>query len=592
MKKITFLFVALLLCMGVKATPTVTELTLTDVYSGLTTLNYLSLSNSGKENVYGEYYLTTTVNVNTYKGFILEYKLISGSAQVKVKNSTSDDGDKAVSISSITDDFTTCSRNFSDLGFEGNPQYISVQTLAENTEIQIKKFYLIDNNGNEIVTATGRGSNSWEITASNIGSCYLASTGWVTMSIPATDYNTTTDQKHTYKITFSEAPTTDIAIWLNGTGSGDETTHIPAGSSEFSFDVTNAITGNTIYLKNKSENCTFAISSITRTVYTYVNTLYDGDAVAMGDWKNFENLRTDNKGELANIKIGDVIRLTCTNATSDNQVNICNGYTYTTFTGYNKSLTVQEGAQTVSFEINDAETVERIIEGGIVISGKQFTLTKVELITDDNNTTLTYAPITITSAGVATYNSSYALDFTDKSLKAYIATNADDNNKTVTMTRIYKVPANTGLYLVGDEDDYEIPYYTGDDTESTTGNLLVRTYLWKSDVKVSNADSDGKYRYILAKQTNGDNSTIGFYEVTTSTHKLADHKAYLETNINITHAEARVALIFDDEETTGIQTVEKKPVVNDNVYYTLSGQRVQNPTKGLYIVNGKKVFIK
>ena len=30
----------------------------------------------------------------------------------------------------------------------------------------------------------------------------------------------------------------------------------------------------------------------------------------------------------------------------------------------------------------------------------------------------------------------------------------------------------------------------------------------------------------------------------------------------------------------------------DNVYYDLSGRRVMNPTKGLYIVNGRKVIIK
>ena len=30
----------------------------------------------------------------------------------------------------------------------------------------------------------------------------------------------------------------------------------------------------------------------------------------------------------------------------------------------------------------------------------------------------------------------------------------------------------------------------------------------------------------------------------------------------------------------------------DGIYYNLAGQRVAQPTKGLYIVNGKKVVIK
>ena len=33
-------------------------------------------------------------------------------------------------------------------------------------------------------------------------------------------------------------------------------------------------------------------------------------------------------------------------------------------------------------------------------------------------------------------------------------------------------------------------------------------------------------------------------------------------------------------------------MTNDKVVYNLAGQRVAQPTKGLYIVNGKKVIIK
>ena len=32
--------------------------------------------------------------------------------------------------------------------------------------------------------------------------------------------------------------------------------------------------------------------------------------------------------------------------------------------------------------------------------------------------------------------------------------------------------------------------------------------------------------------------------------------------------------------------------VGNETFYNLNGQKVQNPTKGLYIVNGKKVIIK
>ena len=46
-----------------------------------------------------------------------------------------------------------------------------------------------------------------------------------------------------------------------------------------------------------------------------------------------------------------------------------------------------------------------------------------------------------------------------------------------------------------------------------------------------------------------------------------------------------------DGETTGITTLNvERGTLNDNSYYNVAGQRVAQPTKGLYIVNGKKVI--
>ena len=45
------------------------------------------------------------------------------------------------------------------------------------------------------------------------------------------------------------------------------------------------------------------------------------------------------------------------------------------------------------------------------------------------------------------------------------------------------------------------------------------------------------------------------------------------------------------DDATAINAV-KSNVVENGTYYNLAGQRVNNPTKGLYIVNGKKVIVK
>ena len=52
-----------------------------------------------------------------------------------------------------------------------------------------------------------------------------------------------------------------------------------------------------------------------------------------------------------------------------------------------------------------------------------------------------------------------------------------------------------------------------------------------------------------------------------------------------------MSFVFDDE-TTGINTAKGSQFTVNGEYYNLRGQRVAQPTKGLYIVNGKKVVIK
>ena len=56
-------------------------------------------------------------------------------------------------------------------------------------------------------------------------------------------------------------------------------------------------------------------------------------------------------------------------------------------------------------------------------------------------------------------------------------------------------------------------------------------------------------------------------------------------------ASANVALFVDGEGTiTGIEEIDNSQLTIDNVY-NLNGQRVTQPRKGLFIVNGKKLII-
>ena len=98
--------------------------------------------------------------------------------------------------------------------------------------------------------------------------------------------------------------------------------------------------------------------------------------------------------------------------------------------------------------------------------------------------------------------------------------------------------------------------------------------------------------YVLQNGADG----LGFYKVETdNTIKITSFRAYATFTYSAGgSARQFFGIDFSDNETTGIQSVNDSglKVQGSEAYYNLSGQRVSQPTKGLYIVNGKKVIIK
>lgn len=75
-----------------------------------------------------------------------------------------------------------------------------------------------------------------------------------------------------------------------------------------------------------------------------------------------------------------------------------------------------------------------------------------------------------------------------------------------------------------------------------------------------------------------------FYKGGSNTY-LPAFSAYIEGTLSA----SRLDVVFEDGDVTGLTEVRgQKAEVSD--YYNLNGQRVAQPTKGLYIVNGKKVI--
>ena len=75
--------------------------------------------------------------------------------------------------------------------------------------------------------------------------------------------------------------------------------------------------------------------------------------------------------------------------------------------------------------------------------------------------------------------------------------------------------------------------------------------------------------------------------------KISPYRAYF-TGVTPPNPSTPARAIFLDGETTKIGSINANGEISveDGIIYNLAGQRVQNPTKGIYIINGKKVVIK
>ena len=181
--------------------------------------------------------------------------------------------------------------------------------------------------------------------------------------------------------------------------------------------------------------------------------------------------------------------------------------------------------------------------------------------------------VTVTSAGYATCVTKAKTDFSQTDgITAYIAS---VNGSKVKLTKVTKVPAGKGVILKGAAAEYTLQPTT-DDTDDITGNELL--------VSDGTVTGDGSTIYVLANDKNG----VGFYLLQEGDALAAD-KAYLK----VSNSGARQFIGFgDDNETTGIDSLTPALSKGEEVYYDLQGRRVAQPTKGLYVVNGKKVIIK
>ena len=186
----------------------------------------------------------------------------------------------------------------------------------------------------------------------------------------------------------------------------------------------------------------------------------------------------------------------------------------------------------------------------------------------------------------STYYSKYAL-VVPTGLTAYTfkvnASNKLEISETINAGQT--IAKDQAVILYGDANtDYDLSI-TGTDGTKDANNVL-------HGFDEASTTTGGTIYYRLT--TKGDASTIGFYwgAENGGAFTVGAHKAYVAVDAALSFgAGARMADIFAFDEANGIGNVNGETITN-NRYFDLQGRRIAQPTKGLYIVNGKKMLVK
>ena len=203
------------------------------------------------------------------------------------------------------------------------------------------------------------------------------------------------------------------------------------------------------------------------------------------------------------------------------------------------------------------------------------------------------APVDFTATAAPTYSRAFVADKTTTvclpfaltedeaaSLGTFYAMDSFDGG-TIHLSPVAEPEANKA-YLV-------VPTATGL-TLSEAGKSITAT---PADLgaEITSVEFIGTLASTSIPASDGTNSYFAFnngslVKIATKAATLPAFRGYFK--VSTSAIGARSLNISFDEETTGVKTIDSKSF-SVSKYFDLQGRRVENPTKGLYIVNGKKV---
>ena len=192
------------------------------------------------------------------------------------------------------------------------------------------------------------------------------------------------------------------------------------------------------------------------------------------------------------------------------------------------------------------------------------------------------------------YSSKYGLDFTNvQDVKAYIIMGYSDGMDEVLAVRVKIVPPYTGLMIKTDNPGVVVNVPTTIDRYYYS-NLLKPVVETQTIYPTETINGEEYINFMVGTLAGTDK--MGFVRLKNAVER--QNKSYLpvlSSFYNITAGARQTdgfGIEFIDSESTDVRSLLRDGQLSDDAYYDLQGRKVKPVSKGLYIRNGKKVFVR
>lgn len=173
----------------------------------------------------------------------------------------------------------------------------------------------------------------------------------------------------------------------------------------------------------------------------------------------------------------------------------------------------------------------------------------------------------------------YPVQVTSENVKVYTGT-VSGNTLQMTEANDKIIPANVGVVLVGNTASETSAALSIANSAGTVSHGVIEGSI--TDVPIGGLQD----LYLVLGLSNEEPQSVGFFQPTVAT--IPAYRAYIPKSAT----QSVRGLYFNfDGETTSIDPTVLTPAKEETIY-DLSGRRVNKTVKGIYIKNGKKIYVK